>query len=105
MPYRFCRPLYAPHLKQLASKNKPLGLRSPTMDKVRFVSMVLMVAVCILSGSETTSGNLPWPAPKKEAMRFGLVALAWNHPRSSFSARGEVFVRDMEVPKIRELLI
>src|SRR5260221_8206196 len=105
MPYRFCRRLYAPHLKQLASKNKPLGLRSPTMDKVRFVSMVLMVAVCILSGSETASGNLPWPAPKKEAMRLRLVALAWDHARPSFSASEEVFVSDKDLAKDETRLI
>src|SRR5258708_13042211 len=75
------------------------------MAKVRFVSMVLMGAVCILSGSETASGNLPWPAPKKEAMRLRLVALAWNHPRSSFSASEEVFVADKELAKDETRLI
>ena len=75
------------------------------MARVRFVSMVLMVAVCILSGSKTASGNLPWPAPKKEEMRIRLVALAWNHPRSSFSANEEVFVADKELAKDETRLV
>ncbi len=75
------------------------------MIRVRFVSMVLMAAACILSGSETASWNLPWPAPKKEEMRIRLVALAWNHPRSSFSASEEVFVADKELAKDETRLV
>jgi hypothetical protein len=75
------------------------------MARVRFVSMVLMVAVCILGGSETARGNLAWPAPKKEVIRLRLVALAWNHPRSSFSASEEVFVADKELAKDETRLI
>jgi len=67
--------------------------------------MVLMAAACILSGSETASWNLPWPAPKKEEMRIRLVALAWNHPRSSFSASEEVFVADKELAKDETRLV
>ncbi len=75
------------------------------MTRVRFLSMVLMVAVCVMSGSESARGNLPWPAQKKEAMRLRLVALAWNHPRSSFSASEEVFVADKEVAKDETRLV
>ena len=75
------------------------------MTRVRFSSIVLIVAVCVIGGSETARGNLPWPAPKKEAMRLRLVALAWNHPRSSFSANEEVFVADKELVKDETRLV
>src|SRR5580704_1100823 len=75
------------------------------MTRVRSSSIVLIVAVCVIGGSETARGNLPWPAPKKEAMRLRLVALAWNHPRSSFSANEEVFVADKELTKDETRLV
>src|SRR5260370_34009083 len=75
------------------------------MTRARFLSMVLIVAACVICGSETARGHLPWPAPKKEAMRLRLVALAWNHPRSSFSASEEVFVADKEVGKDETRLV
>ncbi|MBZ5614743.1 MAG: hypothetical protein LAO23_12100 [Acidobacteriia bacterium] len=72
---------------------------------VRFASAVLMGVVCVTGGSETAHGNLPWPVPKKEAMRLRLVALAWNHPRSSFSTSEEIFIAEKELTKDETTLV
>jgi hypothetical protein len=63
------------------------------------------MVLCVISGSETAHGNLPWPAPKKESMRLRLVALAWNHPRSSFSTSEEIFVAEKELNKDETRLV
>src|ERR1700690_638166 len=69
------------------------------MPAIRFCSTVLIVVVCLLSASESAHGNLPWPAAKKESMRLRLVALAWNHSRTSFFASEEIFVPEKESTK------
>src|SRR5258708_7872257 len=75
------------------------------MARVKFPSIVLVMVLCVISGSETAHGNLPWPAPKKESMRLRLVALAWNHPRSSFSTSEEIFVAEKELNKDETRLV
>lgn len=71
----------------------------------RFSGMVLMVVLCVMSASETARGNLPWSVPKKEPMRLRLVALAWNHTRSSFFASEEIFVAEKELNKDETRLV
>jgi hypothetical protein len=75
------------------------------MATVRFPSMVLIVAVCLMGGLETARGNLPWAVPNKESMRLRLVALAWNHPRSSFFGSEEVFIAEKELTKDESRLV
>ena len=75
------------------------------MATVRLPSMVLILAVCLVGGSETARGNLPWNAPKKESMRLRLVALAWNHPRSSFFGSEEIFIAEKELNKDESRLV
>jgi hypothetical protein len=75
------------------------------LASVRFASAVLTVVVCVMGGSETAHGNLPWSAPKKESMRLRLVALAWNHPRSSFSPSEEIFIAEKELTKDETRLV
>lgn len=67
--------------------------------------MVLMAAVCLLAASESARGNLPWPAAKKESMRLRIVALAWNHSRSSFFGSEEIFVAEKELTKDETRLV
>jgi hypothetical protein len=67
--------------------------------------MVLMAAMFVTVGSQTARGNLPWTEPKKEPMRLRLVALAWNHPRSSFFASEEIFVAEKELNKDETRLV
>jgi hypothetical protein len=75
------------------------------MTRISFSSLVLMLAVCIVGGTETARGNLPWSMPKKESMRLRLVALAWNHPRSSFFASEEIFIAEKELTKDETRLV
>jgi hypothetical protein len=75
------------------------------MATVKFPSIVLAGAVCLLSASQTARGDLPWTAGRKESMRLRLVALAWNHPRSSFFGSEEVFVAEKELTKEETRLV
>ena len=75
------------------------------MATARFSSVVLTVVVRVMGTSETARGNLPWPVQKKESMRLRLVALAWNHPRSSFSASEEIFIAEKELNKDETRLV
>jgi hypothetical protein len=75
------------------------------MSRIRFSCMVLIVAVCVMAGPQTARGNLPWSAPKKESMRLRLVALAWNHPRSSFVGGEEIFIAEKELTKDETRLV
>jgi hypothetical protein len=50
-------------------------------------------------------GELQWPWPKKEPMRLRLVALAWNHPRSSFSTNEEIFIAEKQLTKDESRLV
>jgi len=67
--------------------------------------MVLIAVVCVVGASETARGNLPWAVPNKESMRLRLVALAWNHPRSSFFGSEEVFIAEKELTKDESRLV
>jgi len=62
-----------------------------------FLGIVWLVAMCGLCGPETARGDLRWQSPPKELMRLRLVAMAWNHPRSSFFASEEVFIAEKEL--------
>jgi hypothetical protein len=75
------------------------------MTRISFSSLVLMLAVCVVGGTETARGNLPWSMPKKESMRLRIVALAWNHPRSSFFASEEIFIAEKELTKDETRLV
>jgi hypothetical protein len=74
------------------------------MSTVRF-PIIVLIAVCLMGGSETARGDLPWTMAKKEAMRLRLVALAWNHPRSSFFGSEEVFIAEKELSKDESRLV
>lgn len=75
------------------------------MPTIRFCGMLLLAIVCLIGGVENAHGNLPWPAAKKESMRLRLVALAWNHSRSSFFASEEIFVAEKELTKDETRLV
>lgn len=70
-----------------------------------FIGIVWFVAMCGLCGPETARGELHWQWPKKEVVRLRLVALAWNHPRSSFFASEEIFIAEKELTKDESRLV
>jgi hypothetical protein len=75
------------------------------MARISFASIMSILAVCVMGVSEPAHGNLPWSIPKKEEMRLRLVALAWNHPRSSFAVSEEVFIAEKELSKDETRLV
>jgi hypothetical protein len=70
-----------------------------------FLGVVWFAAMCGLCGPETARGDLQWHSPKKEFVRLRLVALAWNHPRSSFFGNEEVFIAEKELTKDESQLV
>lgn len=60
---------------------------------------VVLTAVTALCGPERAHGDLNWEPSSKELMRLRLVALAWNHPRSSFFPSAEIFVAEKQLDK------
>jgi hypothetical protein len=70
-----------------------------------FLGFVWVAVLCGLCGPETAHGDLRWQWPKKESVRLRLVALAWNHPRSSFFASEEVFIAEKELTKDESRLV
>jgi hypothetical protein len=59
--------------------------------------IVVLAAVCMLSRPGPARADLQWQSRKKESLRIRLIALAWNHPRSSFFANQEVFIAEKEL--------
>lgn len=50
-------------------------------------------------------GELQWRSPKIESVRLRIVALAWNHPRTSFFENEEVFIAEKELNKEESRLV
>ncbi len=61
--------------------------------------LLLFVMTIVLGLPTSAPGELQWPSSKMESLRLRLVALAWNHPRSSFFASEEVFIAEKELSK------
>ncbi len=70
-----------------------------------FLGVVWLVVMCALCGPEKARGELRWQWPKKEPLRLRLVALAWNHPRSSFFANEETFIAEKQLTKDESRLV
>jgi hypothetical protein len=70
-----------------------------------FLGVLLFVTQCILCGPEQARGELQWPGAKKELLRLRLVALAWNHPRSSFFPNEEIFIAEKQLDKDESRLV
>jgi hypothetical protein len=76
---------------------------SATSAVFRVVAFLAITSV--ICGPEMLHGQLRWQWPKKESMRLRLVALAWNHPRSSFFASEEVFIAEKQLTKDESRLV
>jgi hypothetical protein len=59
--------------------------------------IAILAVTCMISGHENAAGELRWQETKKEAVRLRLVALVWNHPRTSEFANEEVFLAEKEL--------
>src|ERR1700756_3545629 len=73
--------------------------------RVIFRVVVFFASTAVLCGPEAVHGQLRWQPPKLESMRLRLVALAWNHPRSSFFGSEEVFIAEKQLTKDESRLV
>jgi hypothetical protein len=71
----------------------------------RLAVIISFVVTCHLGGPKAARGDLQWQSAQKESVRLRLVALAWNHPRSSFSANEEVFIAEKQLDKEESRLV
>ena len=69
------------------------------------IGAVVLVAVSALCGPERARGDLKWQWPKKEVMHLRIVALTWNHPRSSFFPNEEIFIAEKQLEKDESRLV
>jgi hypothetical protein len=69
------------------------------------LAAVVLVTVSALCGPESARGELKWQWPKREVMRLRIVALAWNHPRSSFFQNEEIFIAEKQLDKEESRLV
>jgi hypothetical protein len=69
-----------------------MSLRSSKLTKA-----IALAAACAMVGLPPAEGELRWQSAKKEALRLRLVALSWNHPRSSEFANEEIFIAEKEL--------
>lgn len=67
--------------------------------------VAFLAATSVICGPEVAHGQLRWQWPKKESIRLRLVALTWNHPRSSFFASEEIFVAERQLTKDESRLV
>jgi hypothetical protein len=70
-----------------------------------FSTVVLLVITGLAGGPTPAHGDLQWQAPRMESVRLRLVALAWNHPRTSFFPNEEVFIAEKELNREESRLV
>jgi hypothetical protein len=64
-----------------------------------FSTAVAAVAFCTLCLYRPAHAELHWSKPKREPIKVRLVALSWNHQRSSFFASEEIFVAEKQLDR------
>ncbi len=67
--------------------------------------IILLVIAGLLGIPAAAPGELQWPSAKMEPLRLHVIALAWNHPRSSVFASEEVFIAEKELSKDETQLV
>lgn len=71
----------------------------------QFRGIAVLAAFMTALGLQPVDGELQWREARKESMRLRLVALAWNHPRSSFFRSEEIFIAEKELDKNETRLV
>ncbi|MGH9641598.1 MAG: hypothetical protein ACRD3Q_04170 [Terriglobales bacterium] len=65
-----------------------------------------VVGISLMALPRTAAlGELQWQMARMEPLRLRLVALAWNHPPSSFGDNEEIFVAEMQISKDESRLV
>ena len=73
--------------------------------KAALSSIFFLLTTGIAGHPVPASGELQWQSPKTESVRLRIVALAWNHPRTSFFENEEVFIAEKELDKEESRLV
>jgi hypothetical protein len=68
-------------------------------------TIVFFALVSALCANENAQGELRWSRTNKEPLKIRLVALAWNHQRSSFFASEEVFIAEKQLDQNESRLV
>lgn len=80
-------------------------MRSAKAIVWRAAILIFAAALSPLTGHENAQAELHWPAGKKEPIRVRLVALAWDHPRSTFFASEEIFLAEVQLGQDESRLV
>ncbi len=63
------------------------------------------LGIALLGVQQSARGELRWENAKKEPIRVRLVALAWNHQRSSYFASEEIFIAEKQLGQDESRLV
>jgi len=88
-----------------ASKNETIRGLCVRLAKTGLTGIVVLGVAGLVSAPTTARGQLQWQLPRMEPLRLRLVAVAWNHPRTSFFANEEVFIAEKEITKEEARLV
>ena len=69
------------------------------------ILLLTLLGICAMLGREPAEAELRWQDGKKEPIRVRIVAMAWNHPRSSFFSNEEVFVAEKALNQSESRLV
>lgn len=75
------------------------------LAKAVLSGMVMLALTGLVCAPTTARGELQWQMPRPEPLRLRLVALAWNHPPSSYFANEEIFIAEIEITKEESRLV
>jgi hypothetical protein len=73
--------------------------------KAGISSIVFLAVTSLISGPTPARGELQWQSTKMESVRLRLIALAWNHPRTSFFPNEEVFIAEKQLTQDETRLV
>src|SRR5947209_20466163 len=69
------------------------------------ILLLTLLGICAILQREPAEAELRWQDGKKEPIRVRIVAMAWNHARSSFFSNEEVFVAEKALNQSESRLV
>jgi hypothetical protein len=69
------------------------------------ILLLTLLGICPVLEREHAEAELRWQDGKKEPIRVRIVAMAWNHPRSSFFSNEEIFVAEKALNQSESRLV
>ena len=71
---------------------------------ISYILLSALLCVCTVV-KQPAEAELRWQDGKKEPIRVRIVAMAWNHPRSSFFSNEEIFVAEKALNQSESRLV